>query len=89
MSARDGHEARKRANGLVDLIKDLAMPRRDGVALVRGLRKWLETPAIAVSGQLDPEEVHRDHPGLFHAVLAKPCDLGELLFQVASVVPAR
>jgi CheY-like chemotaxis protein len=68
----------------IDLIvTDIAMPRESGLRMMARLRESegevARTPAIAMSGQVPPQELGAAYGGLFQAALAKPFALDELV----------
>jgi CheY-like chemotaxis protein len=86
--ARDGQEALSflAAGPPVDLvIADLRMPKMDGCALARELKKrWPATPILFISGY-DAHQAGADLPG---PVLAKPFTPEVLITSVGELLPA-
>ncbi len=80
LTANDGEEAlgryREAAPDLV--VTDLAMPRRDGLSLVRELRKMGETPILVLSVRGEEEDKVRALDAGADDYLTKPFSMREL-----------
>jgi CheY-like chemotaxis protein/two-component sensor histidine kinase len=73
------------------LISDIAMPGRDGFALMQSLNEHPAKQAgrivsIALTGLSDPQHARRALQEGFDACMVKPLDLGRLIEYVASAV---
>jgi CheY-like chemotaxis protein len=69
------------------VVTDLAMPERDGFALLRELSRLTDlvghpTPAIALTAYARPEDQHQTSAAGFVAHLAKPVNPAELITTV-------
>ena len=91
LEAKDGQEAREWLQGghsLDVIVTDYQMPRVNGLELIKGLKRQVNTesiPIIFYSGQLAPElKVQAIQDGV-RAVLEKPFPLTEFLNLVAHV----
>jgi CheY-like chemotaxis protein len=73
------------------LISDIAMPGRDGFALMQSLnehpaKKARRIVSIALTGLSDPQHARRALQEGFDVCMVKPLDLGRLIEYVASAV---
>ena len=76
------------------LISDVGMPGEDGYALIRHVRareadRGGNTPAIALTGYVTPEDGARLLGAGFQMHLRKPIDPSDVVAAVASLVPAE
>jgi DNA-binding response OmpR family regulator len=68
------------------IISDLRMPARDGLAILRGLRRDPRCPPFILMTAFGDSEVHREARRLgAYAVFDKPFDLVELLAAVNEI----
>lgn len=89
-SAGSGKEALMLALSLAPdvIVMDIHMPGQSGVEVAQALRDHpdlIQIPIIALSATA--EDV--DAPGVFHAILPKPCSSAALLDAVLSAAQAR
>lgn len=72
------------------LLSDLGLPDGSGFDLMRALRaKGLHTPAIALSGYGQEQDIRQSHEAGFAAHLTKPVSLSKLAEAMAEVVGER
>jgi CheY-like chemotaxis protein len=72
------------------IISDLEMPEQDGLEMMRTIRSRTAepggfVPAIALTAYAAPEDRNRSLASGFQVHLAKPVNLTELLFTIASL----
>ena len=85
-TAADGHEAiaHVRSHPPDVVVLDLNLPGCSGIDVARALRgdaRVRHVPLIAVTGSADRRELEIARE-LFHAVVAKPCDPGQLVASI-------
>lgn len=73
------------------LVSDIAVPGRDGFALMQALnahpaKKAGRIVSVALTGLSDPQHVRRALQEGFDVCMVKPLDLGRLIEYVASAV---
>ncbi|MDQ3033797.1 MAG: response regulator [Myxococcota bacterium] len=92
LEAKSAEEALKLLDrNVIDVVVcDIYLPRQDGRAFVRELRKRADDkrsiPALAVSGDNDPERVQMALAAGFDRFQPKPLDTDILVAQVRSLV---
>lgn len=60
------------------ILSDVGLPDGDGAKLINCVRKFCETPAIAVTGFDAPDEISQCRKAGFNSHLAKPIDIEKL-----------
>lgn len=67
------------------ILSDVGLPDGDGAKLISCVRKFCETPAIAVTGYDAPHDVNQCHKAGFNSHLAKPIDVEKLFSTITSL----
>lgn len=69
------------------ILSDVGLPDSNGVSLIHGIRKFCDTPAIAITGYTSDEDIARCRNAGFSAHLAKPVDFEQLEKAIKEIVP--
>jgi CheY-like chemotaxis protein len=67
------------------ILSDVGLPDGDGAKLISCVRKFCETPAIAVTGYDAPGDVNLCHKAGFNSHLAKPIDVEKLFSTITQL----
>ena len=80
VTERDGAAGEERASDQFDLVLlDIQLPKKDGLAVCRGLRaRGLRMPIVALSASVLPEEIARAKSAGFDEFLSKPISARDL-----------
>ena len=80
VTERDGAAGEERASDQFDLVLlDIQLPKKDGLAVCRGLRaRGLRMPIVALSASVLPEEIARAKSAGFDEFLSKPISAQDL-----------
>ena len=89
VTERDGAAGEERASDRFDLVLlDIQLPKKDGLAVCRGLRaRGLRMPIVALSASVLPEEIARAKSAGFDEFLSKPISARDLRDAVRRLGP--
>jgi len=91
VTERDGAAGEERASDRFDLVLlDIQLPKKDGLAVCRGLRaRGLRMPIVALSASVLPEEIARAKSAGFDEFLSKPISAQDLRDAVRRLGPTQ